>query len=145
MPETKQATWQHYPHPADMGIRGTGPTKAEAFEQAALALTAVIAEPDTIEARQKITLSCGPEPDDELLFITWLNTLLYEMAIQEMLFCRFEVKLFEDNTLTAQLWGQKLDQVRHQPSVEVKAATFGDLKVEPTPDGIWIAQCIVDV
>ncbi len=28
--------WEHLPHEADMGIRGFGATKAEAFEQAAL-------------------------------------------------------------------------------------------------------------
>jgi len=31
--------WEHYAHEADMGIRGVGATKEEAFEQAAIALT----------------------------------------------------------------------------------------------------------
>ena len=38
--------WEHFPHDADMGIRGIGHSKAEAFEQAALALTAVTLDPD---------------------------------------------------------------------------------------------------
>ena len=32
------AYWELYSHPADMGIRGVGPTREEAFAQAALAL-----------------------------------------------------------------------------------------------------------
>ena len=33
------AGWEHFPHDADIGIRGFGATPAEAFEQAAVALT----------------------------------------------------------------------------------------------------------
>jgi SHS2 domain-containing protein len=34
--------WEHFPHDADVGVRGFGATAAEAFEQAALALTAIV-------------------------------------------------------------------------------------------------------
>jgi len=34
--------WEHFPHDADVGIRGFGPTAAAAFEQAACALTAAV-------------------------------------------------------------------------------------------------------
>ena len=37
-----RAGWEHFPHDADVGVRGFGATAAEAFEQAALALTAVV-------------------------------------------------------------------------------------------------------
>ena len=40
--------WEHFEHGADVGVRGIGPTPASAFEQAALALTAVITEPDAV-------------------------------------------------------------------------------------------------
>ena len=36
------AAWEHFPHDADVGVRGFGATPAEAFAQAALALTAVV-------------------------------------------------------------------------------------------------------
>jgi len=36
-------TWEHFAHGADIGVRGSGTTLGEAFEQAALALTAVVA------------------------------------------------------------------------------------------------------
>ena len=42
--------WEHYEHGADIGVRGFGATKAEAFEQAALAMTAVVADPAAIDA-----------------------------------------------------------------------------------------------
>ena len=40
-PQSK-AGWAHFPHDADVGVQGWGATVAEAFEQAAHALTAVI-------------------------------------------------------------------------------------------------------
>lgn len=35
------ARWEHFQRGADIGIRGIGPTKPQAFEQAALPLTAI--------------------------------------------------------------------------------------------------------
>jgi hypothetical protein len=38
-------SWDHFAHDADIGVRGIGPTKAEAFRQAAFALTSVVTDP----------------------------------------------------------------------------------------------------
>ncbi len=137
------ARWEHFPHQADIGVRGLGATLAEAFEQAALALTAVIADPSEVAPRDMIRLSCEA-PDAELLLVDWLNRLIYEMATRNMLFSRFEVHL-EGNRLTAQAWGEALETARHHPAVEVKGATYTALKVVQQPDGSWLAQCVVDV
>ena len=37
----REAGWEHFEHEADIGVRGTGPTREAAFEQAALALEPV--------------------------------------------------------------------------------------------------------
>ena len=65
-----KAAWEHFPHEADVGIRGLGPTKECAFEQAALALTAVITDPHKVEPLQEVQITCEAI-DDELLFIDW--------------------------------------------------------------------------
>ena len=135
--------WEHFPHEADMGVRGIGATKAQAFEQAALALTHVISDPSKINPAEEIFVSCEA-PDDELLFADWLNALDYEMATRGMLFSRFQVD-FEGQRLTGRAWGEKIDRFRHQPAVEVKGATYTALKVGQEQDGSWLAQCVVDV
>ena len=38
------ARWEHFPHGADLGIRGFGPTPAEAFVHAASAMCAAIVD-----------------------------------------------------------------------------------------------------
>lgn len=135
--------WETYSHPADMGIRGYGPTKESAFANAGLALVSIITEPEKIQPKQVVEIFCGGSQLD-LLFVSWINALLYEMSTRDMLFGRFEVVL-EENGLRAKAWGEKLDVNRHNPGVEVKAATFSDLKVEREKSGRWVAQCIVDV
>ncbi len=140
---TNIARWEHFPHEADVGVRGLGATLAQAFEQAALGLTAVITDPADVAPKEMLRLSCASS-DAELLLVDWLNMLIYEMATRHILFSRFEVQL-EGNRLTAMVWGEELDITRHHPAVEVKGATYTALKVARQPDGGWLAQCVVDV
>jgi SHS2 domain-containing protein len=135
--------WEHFPHEADTGIRGRGATLADAFREVARALTAVIASPDAVGATESVQLSCHAENPEVLLF-DWLNALVYEMATRRLLFSRFDVAI-EDGRLEATAWGEPVDVERHAPAVEVKGATWTALRVEQAEDGLWTAQCVVDV
>jgi tRNA nucleotidyltransferase (CCA-adding enzyme) len=135
--------WELFPHEAVMGIRGVGESKDEAFEQAAVALTAVITDPASVSPKECVEFSCEA-PDDELLLVNWLNALIYEMATRKMLFARFEVRT-DGKKLRAKAWGEAIDIAKHEPAVEVKGATCTSLKVGRDPEGAWLAQCIVDV
>jgi tRNA nucleotidyltransferase (CCA-adding enzyme) len=137
------ARWEHFIHVADVGVRGYGPTMAAAFEQAAMALTAVITEPDSVVPRAAVEISCEA-PDSEILLADWLNALVFEMATRGMLFGRFEV-VIKGNRLTARAFGERVDVQRHSPAAEVKGATLSELEVTQDADGSWHAQCIVDV
>jgi SHS2 domain-containing protein len=141
--ETCAPRWEHFSHEADMGVRGFGNTREQAFEQAAIALMSVITEPSAIAPRMAVAIACDA-PDDELLLVDWLNAVVYEMATRRLLFSRFEVHIHE-HWLTATAWGEPLDMARHQPAVEVKGATYTGLRVAREPDGQWVAQCVVDV
>ena len=135
--------WEHFAHGADIGVRGIGATLGEAFEQVALALTAVIADPARISPVAAVEIGCEA-PDRELLLCDWLNAVVYEMATRRMLFGRFDVHIV-DHSMTATAWGEGVDRVRHQPAVEVKGATYTALSVAQRDDGAWVAQCVVDV
>jgi SHS2 domain-containing protein len=139
----KKKGWEHFPHQADIGIRGFGPTKEEAFAQAAAAMTAVITDVEDVSPKEMIEVACEAS-DEQLLFVDWLNALLYEMSTRRMLFSRFEVHI-EENRLTGRAWGERLQRAKHNPVVEVKAATYTALDVDRDKDGIWTAQCVVDV
>jgi SHS2 domain-containing protein len=134
--------WDHFRHGADIGLIGTGTDKARAFEAIALALTAVVTDPDKVAATETIELRCTA-PSDELLLVDWLNSLIYEMAVRKMLFCRFDVTI-EDGDLSARVTGEPVDVSRHHPAVEVKGATYTSLALERTGEN-WVARCVVDV
>ncbi len=134
--------WEHFHHQADIGVRGCGNDLAIAFEQAALALTAVITDPTRVSAARAVPIHCTAD-DLELLFTDWLNALIYEMAVRKMLFSRFEVNL-HDGRLDATAWGEPIELERHKPVVEIKGATYTELYVDNI-EGTWIAQCVVDV
>lgn len=135
--------WGHFEHGADIGVAGHGRTAAEAFEQAALALTAILCDPATVAASERVAIECEA-PDLELLLVDWLNALIYEMATRHLLFSRFRVKL-DGGRLEGEAWGEPVDVARHQPAVEVKGATYTGLEVGQQPDGTWSARCVVDV
>jgi SHS2 domain-containing protein len=135
--------WEHFRHDSDIGVRGTGETVEEAYEQAALALTAIVTDVNTVRPEQTVEISCSA-PDRGLLLVDWLNALIYEMAVRHMLFSRFQVSL-AGNDLSARAAGEAIDMPRHQPAVEPKGATYTELTVCRQPDGGWLAQCVVDV
>lgn len=137
-----KARWEHFPHDADVGVRGFGLDAASAFEQAALALTAVVTDAE-VRPETPVEVSCEA-PDIELLFVEWLNAMIYEMAVRKMLFSKFSVRI-DGTRLFGTLWGETVDVERHAPACEPKGATYTALRVGQDRDGAWSAACIVDV
>lgn len=50
--------WEHFYHQADIGIRGIGASKEEAFEEAGLALTSVITDVGFLEPKDLVKVAC---------------------------------------------------------------------------------------
>jgi len=140
--EPAPTRWEHFEHGSDIGVRGVGPSVATAFEQAALALTAVSVDPESVRSSTAVTIECEAA-DLELLLVAWLDALIYETAVRGMLFGRFEVRV-DGTHLSGRAFGEPVDVLRHQPAVEVKGATLCELAVQ-SHDGLWTAQCVVDV
>jgi protein archease len=135
--------FEHFPHEADVGVRGRGATPEEAFANAALALTAAVADPEGVRPERAVAIFC-PAAEREELLVDFLNAVVYEMATRGMLFGRYDVELRPDG-LHARAFGETVDVARHAPAVEVKGATYTALRVAQEPDGCWLAQCVVDV
>ena len=134
---------EQFPHGADIGVRGVGPTMEVAFEQAAVALASCVTAIGGIRATSQVDIDCEA-PNPGLLLFDWLNRLIYEMALRRMIFGRFAVRI-QGCRLHAQAWGEPIDPSRHAPAVEPKGATLTALKVERLGDSAWVAQCVVDV
>jgi tRNA nucleotidyltransferase (CCA-adding enzyme) len=135
--------WEHFDHMADLGVRGVGPSREAAFEEAALAMSAAITDPELVRPETLLEVDCRAQ-QPEFLLLDWLNALICAMSSRRMIFSRFEVSI-SNNHLHGQAWGEVVDPARHHPAVEVKGATFTELKVTKDDQGLWIAQCVVDV
>ena len=134
--------WEHFPHDADVGLRGFGPSIEVAFEQAALALTGIVTDVEVAPTtRVEVTSEAA---DIELVLVEWLNAIIYEMAVRSMLFGRFEVKI-TGTQLKGILSGEPIDQAKHLPVCEPKGATYTALRVAQGSDGLWSAGCVIDV
>jgi SHS2 domain-containing protein len=138
-----EARAEHFPHGADIGVRGIGSTREEAFEQAAMALSAIVVDVSAIRLQHRVHLECEA-PTDAMLLVDWLNAVIYRMAVDHSIFGRFKVA-FDEHHLRADAWGEPIDPLRHAPAVEAKGATYTALKLEQRADGAWIAQCVIDV
>ncbi len=140
MPE---AGWEHYDHPADVGLRAWGPDLASALAEAGRALTAVITNPEGVAAQDPVPIRCSGK-DPELLLVDWLDAIIFEMGTRGMLFARFDVRV-DKTGIEATAWGEPVAVDRHQPAVEIKGATLTDLAAEHIADSGWWLQCVVDV
>ena len=134
---------EFFEHEADIGVRGIAPSLSEAFEQTALAMTAVITDLSCVASDTDIAIECTGS-DKEILLVDWLNSVIYEMATRKILFSRFKVTI-QNEKLTATASGEAINIQKHQPAVEIKGATYTELKVIKQANGLWLAQCVVDV
>lgn len=135
------ASYGYFDHEADVGIVGRGATLEEAFEQAATAMHAIMADPSAVRPERTLRVEFD-EPDDELALVMWLNQLLGESRAEGLALGRFHVRR-DGAHWVGEAWGQPWsnDLV---PGVEVKGATLTMLHVGPA-DGGWEARCVVDV
>ncbi len=84
--------YETFEHKADIGVRGFGKTIEESFEQTAKAMFSVMVEINAVESKESVEIKCEAK-DKELLLVEWLNTLLAEADVNEMVFCDFHVNL----------------------------------------------------
>ena len=130
-------------HTADIGFEAFGGTLAEVFENSALALAHLIAEPVTVERREEVRLQVqGANPPD--LLVNWLSEVLFQHDAERWLFHDFRVASLDDHAVTGIAWGEKIDPARHQTNLMVKAITYHQLSLQQTAGG-WRAQVYVDI
>lgn len=134
--------YQKFDHGADIGIRGIGKTVEEAFAEAAKAMFDVMVDIGNVQTKKEVKITTKAENKEELL-IEFLNKLLSEADLKNMVFSEFKV-LIEYNKLTAIAMGEKLNPKKHNIKTEVKAATYSMLKIGQENNN-YFAQCVIDV
>jgi SHS2 domain-containing protein len=136
--------FEHFEHTADLGLRVRAADLNTLFAEAAEALfAAVVEDVESVQPLRKFEFRVAGTDLAYLLF-DWLKELLYRFDAEHQLQRRFEVKVGPGG-LEAAAWGEPYDPERHPLNHEVKAITYHGLRVEPTADGGWLAEVIVDI
>jgi SHS2 domain-containing protein len=128
---------------ADVGIRAWGPTRADAFAQAALGVLSLVADPTTVSTGETREVRAQAESPETLL-VAWIDECLYVHEIEAFVVSRVEVTSYSDNVVLGRLHGEPLDAERHRLGTVVKAATLHGVSVE-VRDGRHEVRIIVDV
>ncbi len=100
-----------------------GRNAAEAFEQAALALTAIVVTPSLVRLETSVDISCEAMSLDDLL-VEWLNAVIFEMSNRQMV------------SILAGWSVASLTSISRFPIVSWRARRFTRISAGP----IW-AQC----
>jgi len=140
--------YEYLDHTADVGLRASGPTLAEALRQGALGLFQLMVDLERVTLKQEVPIFCSAG-DPTILFVTLLNELLTQRDLAEMLFAEFRISNLAQRDgiyhLEGVALGEPMDARRHQPKAEVKAATYGALAYHVEKDGRHVVQCILDL
>lgn len=132
---------------ADIAFRATGKDLQEVFKAAGDAtINVMIEDLDSIELKETRTFSLENDELDLLLF-NFLQEFVYYKDSEQLLLRSQEIQFQEKDgkyQLTAVTQGEKLDALRHQQRVDVKAVTLHRFQLEKTNDG-WTAMVILDI
>jgi len=135
--------WEHFETEADVGVEAWGPTRAEAFAQAALGVFALIVKPEEVDERERREVRAQADSPERLL-ASWINECLYVHEIEGFVVRRVEVDTCTTTLVHGLLHGEELDPGRHRLGTIVKAATLHRLVVAEQ-EGLHRARVVVDV
>jgi SHS2 domain-containing protein len=135
--------YEQFPHTADIGVRVFGASLKELFENAAYAMFDIIADIENMTGEVTETFDLEAPGDEELL-VAWLDELLYNFYTKQLIFNKFRVETLELGRLRATATGRPVGANRNRLKTEIKAATYGGLKIKKAADG-YSVEIIFDV
>lgn len=134
-------------HTADVYIASYGKNIEEAFENAASAMFEVMT--NTKKINPSFEESITVEAKDELaLLYNWLEALLVNFEIKNMLYSKFKIFPFKKNPdsliIEAKAWGELFDPKKHTQKVGVKAVTYHRMEIIKKRNEV-ILEFILDI
>jgi len=126
-------------HTADIGVRVYAKDLKELFENSAQALIFLLVN-EKKEGRKERTIKLEAESWEDLL-VTWLNELISLFFAEKFLFCDSDLEIKENKslkTLEAKIKGIDFDPYGNKINMEIKAATYHNLKIKKKADKLEV-------
>lgn len=131
-------------HTADIGLEIEAETLEGIFSESAYGLYSLIFEGVLGDNDIEETIELKAD-DIESLLVKWLNELIYKFFYEAKIFNEFKIKIdTTDNTISAQVKGKKYCPKEVLPLLEIKSATYHNLKIHKI-DNNYRTQVIFDV
>lgn len=142
---SKKLNFEFFEHTADIGIRVYGETLTDLFNNSAQALFQIILD---YQPKSKIEKKVELKADSfEDLLVIWLNELISGLFADKFLPAKFNI-VIEDNRqekiIKADMVGENFSPYENKINMEIKAATYHNLKIQRTCEG-YKAEIIFDV
>lgn len=131
------------PHTADKGIKAFGRDLKELFENAAVGMFSLMADPGKYTPSEERAIEVESS-DLESLLRDWLAELLYQFEVDRILFVDFAVRSISENRLEGVAFGLPFSPEIEWLGSGVKAVTHHGLYIHRT-DERFEAQVIFDV
>jgi len=128
-------------HTADLRFRVTGRSLADAFAEAALAVSETMA-PGCTPGDVVRTVELSADDHEELL-ADFLSELLYLADAESIAFCSFSVEI-EGNRLRALCRGEEFRREKHGAGEEIKGISYSGLSIYKEGES-YILEFIADV
>ena len=138
--------FRFFDHTADVGLELSAASLPALFEQAALALSAVLSRSGRVEQRRQVTVALTA-PSIEQLLVDWLTELSGRFDVELWLTGAAQVTIDRSDgrcSLQALVAGEPLDTRGHPAALPVKGVTYHRLSVRETAEG-WCATVVLDV
>lgn len=120
-------------HTTDAYIEAWGPTLERAFAQAAEGFYETMLNLEKIDPIVEDEVGVYGHDKKELLY-NWLEQLLLEFDINEMVYASYDTSIALDTStqfkLRAKIRGEKYDRAKHGTKTEVKGVTYHLMTIE---------------
>jgi SHS2 domain-containing protein len=122
-------------HTTDAYIEAWGRTLERAFAQAAEGMYETMANFEAIDPFVEGTVQVDGHDKEELLY-NWLEQLLLEFDIKQMVYTSYDISITSDAKtifkLQANLKGEKYDRQKHGAKTEIKGVTYHLMEIQET-------------
>jgi len=139
----KRAFLHFLDHTTDMGIRVTGPTLEDLFENAAQSLMKIMIKkrPAGKTSLFRLSVTGDDLPD---LMVRWLGEILYLFEGESKVVMDMDIDAVTDTRIDATVHTVPFNPTLHEVVTEIKAVTYHRIEVVRRKDG-WQATVIFDL
>ncbi len=130
---------------ADVAIEARGDTLEELFRVSAMATFEVMVDTKGVQPKIKKKICLEGQEIDKLLF-DWLAEIIYLKDSEFMVFSKFDIHIKKNSNylLNAEIFGEDINQARHELRCDVKAITYHIFDVSKK-EGRWISRFVLDI